>query len=339
MKVIVIGAGAIGGVTAAYMAMSGIDVTLVCKRQSVLDAICLHGVHIVGKRGEHWINVKTVLNVSDIENPKEPSKFDYCLIATKAYDLQAAAENVLPYLKDDGLVIAMQNGICIDALTEAVGSHRAAQAVVTWSCTMRDDAFFEITGEGGFVLGRADGTIDSKLEELKRAMDKMAPTKITSRILNDMYSKLIINSGITCGGAMTGQTLGQMLGSEKTRRFFIALAKEDMALARAMNLEVPPFGGQLDYYRFIKGEGFFPDLRRNMILFIVGIKYRNLKSSSLTSLQRGGKTEVDTLNGWISKKAYELHVSTPVNDRVVKIIHEIENGQRTICPENLLETF
>jgi len=339
MKIVVIGAGAIGGVTAAYMAMGGIDVTLVCKRQNILDAIRGAGVHIVGKRGEHFIDVKTVLNSSDLGKQQEQEKFDYCLIATKAYDLKEAAVNILPYLADDGLIVSMQNGICIDLLTEVVGRARAAQAVVTWSCTMRGDAFFEITGEGGFILGRADGAIDQKLEELKIALDKMAPTKITDSILNEMFSKLIINSGITCGGAITGQRLGQMLKSRQARRFFIALVKEDLALANAMGLKVPPFGGQLDYYQFIKGEGLISNLRRNMILSIIGRKYRNLKSSSLTSLQRGGKTEVDTLNGWISNKARERNVSTPVNDYVVKIINEIENGQRAICSENLLEVL
>jgi len=58
MRIVVIGAGAIGGVTAAYMAMNGIDVTLVCKRQNILDGIRRAGVHIVGKRGEHFIGVK-----------------------------------------------------------------------------------------------------------------------------------------------------------------------------------------------------------------------------------------------------------------------------------------
>ena len=339
MRIVVIGAGAIGGVTAAYMAKNGIDVTLVCKRQNILDAIHRAGVHVVGKRNEHWIDVKTVLNCSDLERPQEQQKFEYCLIATKAYDLKEAAASVLPYIADDGLIVSMQNGICIDLLTEAVGSQRAAQAVVTWSCTMRGDAFFEITGEGGFILGRANGAIDRRLEELKLAMDKMAPTRITSSILSEMYSKLIINSGITCGGAMTGQTLGEMLSSGQARRFFIELVKEDMVLAKAMNLDVPPFGGRLDYDQFLKGEGSLSDLRRNMILYLVGRKYRDLKSSSLTSLQRGGKTEVDTLNGWISKKAQAFHVSTPVNDRIVKIISEIENGQRAICPKNILETL
>ena len=329
MKIAVIGAGAIGGATAAYMAMGGIDVTLICKRQSIADVIRKSGLHIVGLRGEHYIKLKTVAKLSDLDE-----KFDCCLIATKAYDLEAAISGVLAYLVPDGLVVSLQNGICIDVLSKIMGE-RAASAVVTWSCTMRGDAFLEITGEGNFVLGMLGGRRDARLIKLKEAMDKMAPTKITNDILSEMYSKLIINSGITCGGAMTGQTLGRMLIGRRARLFFIEIVKEDMALANAMNLAVPPFGGRLDYYGFIKGDSIFSRLRRHIILLVVGLKYRKLKSSSLTSLQRGGKTEIETLNGWIANKGVEFSVKTPVNDRVVKIIREIETGQRKICPENM----
>lgn len=334
MKVLVIGAGAIGGVTAAFMAMGGTDVTLVCKRQSIADTIRVSGLHVVGKRGEHFIKLKAVADISDLDE-----KFDYCLIATKAYDLEDAALRALPLLLPDGLIISLQNGICIDTLIKIVGREKAAAAVITWSCTMCGDALLEITGEGRFIIGMISGSNDLRMEKLKEAMGKMAPTTITDNILSEMYSKLIINSGITCGGAMTGQTLGKMLIGRRARLFFINIVKEDIAVANAMNLNVPPFGGKLDYYRFIKGDTMLSKLRRHVILFIIGLKYRKLTSSSLTSLQRGGKTEVDYLNGWISKKGAELNVPTPVNDRVVKIIKEIEAGQRKICPENLFDTL
>ncbi len=334
MKIAVIGAGAIGGVTAAYMARGGIDATLVCKRKNIADTIRGTGLHIAGKRGEYFIKLKAVPDISDLDG-----KFDYCLIATKANDLENAAFNVLPYLADDGLVVSMQNGICIDALAKVVGRERAAGVVVTWSCTMCGDAFLEITGEGGFILGMINGCNDPRIIKLKQALDKVAPTTITDHILSEMYSKLVINSGITCGGAMTGQTLGKMLMTKRARLFFINIVKEDIALADAMKLTVPPFGGKLDYYKFTKGNTMLSRLRRHVILFLMGVKYWKLKSSSLTSVQRGGRTEVDYLNGWISNKGDALNVPTPVNDRVVKIIKEIEAGQRRSCPENLLEAL
>ncbi len=332
MKIAVIGAGAIGGVTAAFMGRSGIDVTLVCKRRSIADTVRESGLHIVGKRGEHSIRLKAVADISELEE-----KYDYCLIATKAYDLEGAAERILPFLTPEGLVVSLQNGICIDTLTRIAGSERAIGAVVTWSCTTLGEAMLEITGEGSFIIGRIGGGSDGRLEKLREAMDKAAPTTISDDILGAMYSKLIINSGITCGGAMTGQLLGKMLAGRRARLFFIHIVKEDMRVADAMGLKVPPFGGKLDYYRFIRGNTLLSKLRRHAILFLVGLKYRKLKSSSLTSLQLGGKTEVDYLNGWIARKGDELNIQTPVNDRVVGIIKEIEAGQRKISPGNLSE--
>ncbi len=138
---------------------------------------------------------------------------------------------------------------------------------------------------------------------------------------------------------MTGETLGKMLKHKTARLFFMRIVKEDVALANALGLEVPPFGEKLDYYRFAEGNSAFNQMRRHFILFAIGMKYRKLKSSSLRSLERGGKTEVDTLNGWISNKAKELGVPTPVNDAVVRIVKEIENGTRPIKPSNLEETL
>lgn len=334
MKIVVIGAGAIGGVTAAFMARGGIDVTLVCKRQRIADTVRESGLHIVGRRGAHHIKLKAVKDIAELEET-----YDCCLIATKAYDLEDTAKKILPSLTSDGLVVSLQNGICIDTLTNAVSPDRAVGAVVTWSCTMLGDALLDITGEGGFIIGKPGGGNDERLVKLKEAMDKAFPTTITDDILSAMYSKLIINSGITCGGAMTGQTLGKMLVGRQARRFFIQIVREDMAVADALGLKVPPFGGKLDYDRFLRGNSILSSLRRHGILFLVGLKYRKLKSSSLTALRRGGKTEVEYLNGWIAQKGKELNIPTPVNDRVVLIIREIEAGARKICPENLSETL
>lgn len=334
MKIVVIGAGAIGGVTAAYMAKGGVDVTLVCKRKSTADAVRTSGLHILGKRGEHRIPLKAVHEISALSET-----YDYCLIATKAFDLEENAKNILPYLSPGGLVVSLQNGICIDLLSKTVGAERAVGAVITWSCTMLGDAELEITAEGGFIIGKPGGGRDERLTALKNAMDKAFPTAVSGNILSEMYAKLIINSGITCGGAMTGQTLGEMLVGYKARRFFIEIVREDMKVAEALGITVPPFGGKLDYYKFIRGSGPVSHLRRHILLFLIGLKYRKLKSSSLTALQRGGKTEVQFLNGWIAEKSRALGIPTPVNNRIVQIIGEIEAGQRKISPENISETL
>ncbi|MFH0826232.1 MAG: ketopantoate reductase C-terminal domain-containing protein, partial [Pseudomonadota bacterium] len=77
--------------------------------------------------------------------------------------------------------------------------------------------------------------------------------------------------------------------------------------------------------------------RRHLLIRLIGFKYRRLKSSSLQSLERGLKTEVDFLNGYICDRGREHGVPTPSNDAVVAMIKEIEEGRRRIAPENLGE--
>jgi len=332
MRILILGAGAIGGVTAAFLAQNHHDVTLLCNRERAAETIRTRGLHITGKRGDFYAPVKAVASPSQLEG-----SYDYIFFITKAYDLQAAAQSVLPYLANDGLAVSFQNGICYEELAAVVGIARTAVSIVSFSSTMLADAELEFTGEGGFVIGRPDGMADDRLHTLQQILSCVCPTRISSDILGEMYAKLIINSGIACGGAITGQTLGQMLRGTTARRFFIAIVREDMKLAEALGIRVPPFGGKLDYYAFLKGNGPLASLRRHLTLFAVGLRYRRLTSSSLTALQRGRKTEVQYQNGWIVRRAAEHAIPTPVNDRVVQMIHEIEQGTRSIRPQNLRE--
>ena len=330
MRYIVLGAGAIGGVTAAFMTKGGCDVTVVCRNEKTAKALCAPGLKITGRRGEATVPLAAVCGTAELSG-----KYDCCIVATKAYDTVQAVSSLIPYLSDDGIVLVLQNGICIDALLSVLPAHNAACGVTTWSCTMISPTHMDFTGEGGFIIGMAKGGEDARLARIRDDMSLAAETKISENIIADMYSKLIINSGITCGGALTGQLLGQMLKGKDARKFFIAIVYEAMAVAEAIDLKVPPFGGKLDYYKFISGSSIFDNIRRHAMLFVVGVKYRKLKSSSLTSLQRGKPTEVSALNGWICKKADEYGVCVPVNKKLCELISEIEAGKRKSTPENL----
>ena len=64
---------------------------------------------------------------------------------------------------------------------------------------------------------------------------------------------------------------------------------------------------------------------------------RRLKSSSLQSLERGKPTEIDYLNGYITKLAGQKQIPVPVNEKLVKMVKEIEAGTRQISEKNFKE--
>ena len=66
------------------------------------------------------------------------------------------------------------------------------------------------------------------------------------------------------------------------------------------------------------------------MLRIAGFKYRRIKSSTLQSLQRGRRSEIDYLNGYVCQQGRKFGISTPLNDAIVAMIKEIESGERII---------
>lgn len=331
-RIAVIGAGAIGGVTAAYMAQAGADVQLVCKHKQIADLANGRGLHVTGVKGEAEIPVPAVETIRQLSGP-----FDVCMIATKAYDMPEAAQQMLPLLTEQALVVSMQNGICTDALAKVVGASRTVGCVIGWGGTMHGPGELEMTSEGEFIIGRLQKGQTESLLPLKGLLEAVAPTIVTDQIESELYSKLIVNACITSLGAICGLRLGEMMKIKQARKIFLAIIAEAMQVAHAIDLPVPPFGGKLDYEKLVKGDGALDEVRRHVMIRIVGMKFKRLKSSSLQSLERGRPTEIDYFNGYIADKAQQAGVDVPVNRWLREMVKQIERKERAIDPQNLYD--
>ena len=332
-KIAVVGAGAIGGVTAAFIKKAGWNPLLVCKHEETADLSKYPGMRISGIKGDHTVALQAVKHISDL-----PERQDLVFLATKAYDCLDAAQSLLAFLKPESMVVSMQNGICEDALAEVLGRERVIGCVVGWGATNRGAAALEVTSEGEFVIGNIDHQPDDRLAPIKNVLDAVCPTRMTDNIMGELYSKLIINACINSLGVIGGVRLRQLLASKKAGQIFVGLMREAMAVAKAMKATVAPGGGgKLDYYKLLEGRGSLADLKRHLTIRLIGFKYRRIKSSSLQSLERGRRTEIDYLNGYICEKGKALGVPTPLNDAVTAMVLEIENGQKPMTLGNLAE--
>jgi 2-dehydropantoate 2-reductase len=334
LKFLVIGAGAVGGITAALLKKRGLDVEIVCKYDDYATLISGEGLVVSGVCGEFRIKIPAYSSISGVKEKK-----DIILLATKATDLEEVARLIDPVLKETGFLISMQNGICEDAIADITGKNRLIGCVTGWGATMKAKGELEMTSVGDFIIGYPDKKSDPFLSEVADALSSVVTVKITDNISGHKYSKLIINSCITSLGAICGLYLGKMLMIRKVRKIFIEIIRESVAVAGKMNINIEVFGGRLDFKKFIEGDGLLSDLRRNMILIFIGYKYRRLKSSSLQSLERGKPTEVEFLNGYIARQAISYGVEAPVNNYIVNIIHQIEQGMRDITVSNFEDPF
>jgi len=329
-SIAVIGAGAIGGVTAAFIEQAGYDLELVCKRRSLADQINEAGLKITGIKGDHQVRMNAVAKISDLSGPK-----DLVLLSTKANDCIAAARELIPFLKTDSVVVSLQNGISEPALAEVLGKERVIGCVVGWGASHEVPGELEVTSEGEFVIGNLEGRSDDRLAFIQQMFSSVNPTRISTNIMGELYAKLIINACINSLGVVGGVRLGRLLADRRARTIFILLMREALAVAEAMNIKVErAAGGRLDYYTFLGG-GMWAHIKRHLTIRLIGLKYHRIKSSSLQSIERGRPTEIDFLNGYICDNGKKKNVSTPVNDAVRKMVHEIEAGTRNMSMDNL----
>ena len=327
----VVGAGAIGGITAAVLAQSGWNPEVVCKNDDIVSAALDRGLRVYGLKGDHRVRVRAVRAVEDLSGPK-----DVVLVATKAADTRRTAEDLLPFLTPQSLVVSLQNGMCEEILGEVLGPERVIACVVSWSATMHGPGELELTNGGEFVIGRPAGPPDDGVRTVGRILSAVQPVRVSGNMMGELFSKLIINSCTNTLAVLAGLNLKKLLAVKQARKLFINIMREGMAVARAMGIKVEPAaGGAWDFERYLAPAGLPADLKRHVFLRLVGMKSARIKVSSVQSIERGRRTEIDYLNGWICEKGRAHGVPTPVNDAMVLLTHEIEEGRRAITSVNL----
>ncbi|HPF03771.1 MAG TPA: 2-dehydropantoate 2-reductase [Bacteroidales bacterium] len=329
ISILVVGAGAIGGITAAFLKREGYNVGIVCKYDDYAKTISNDGIHVTGVCGNFTVTIPAWSDIKDVQVKK-----DLVLLATKATEMIGAARELKNVLKDKGQVVSMQNGICEDDLAEVLGREKIIGCVTGWGATMISRGSLEMTSAGEFILGYTDRPADTYLYDLAGILSSVVPTAVTDNILGHLYSKLIVNACITSLGAICGLYLGKMLSVTKIRKIFIEIIREAVAVSDAMNIKLEVFGERLDFHKFIMGDNLTASLRRHLTILFIGFRYRRLKSSSLQSLERGKPTEVDYLNGYIVRNGMSRNIAVPVNSAITGMIHEIEQKKRDISPDN-----
>lgn len=334
IKIAVVGAGAIGGVIAGFIAKAGYNVVAVCKHRDLAARIRSGGLVISGVKGYHKAVMPAVATTRDLTE-----KMDIIFLTTKAYDMLDAAEELKPLLKSSSAVVSVQNGMAAEDLVPVIGRERIVGCVVGFGAIMREPGVVEMSSGGEFIIGSLNGMAAEKLLEVKKILSAVTTVRISDNIRGNLYAKLIVNSAINSLGAITGLTLGRMLRIKKIRNIFLGVADEAMVVAKGMGLNVETGIRNLNYYKTLDAMGPPGRFMKDIFIRVLGVKYRNLKSSSLQSLERGRQTEIDFLNGYIAKNGRMYNVPTPLNDKIIKIVKEIESRKRRIGLRNLDDLF
>ena len=309
MRVLVVGAGAIGGITAAKLAA---DVVVLDANAEHVAAINDPGLVI---NDEPPVRMNAVSSVEQLDG-----EFDFALIGVKA-PLHDAAIPPLVARGGIGAFVTLGNGLIQDRIEAMVGKGNLLACLVEWGATNAGPGHVIRDSQGGYALGELDGTITDRAHALAEALQPIGPARVTDNVRGMIWTKLLVNSTFTGLSAISGLRYGGV--AEQGRDAVFALWNEGLKLADAQGLVLDPIH-DLDPRRL-------DDAALTHYMEHSG----NVKPSMLQDLEAGRPTEVDVVNGGVASKGREYDIPTPCNDTVLEVVHAIERGERSIDPANL----
>ncbi len=330
MRACIYGAGSLGTVLGAYISKNGGQVDLINRNKAHVEALKKNGAKIVG-------TVEMTVPVTALTPDEMQGQYDLIILLTKQLYNVEVLQGLVPFMAEDCIVCTLQNGMPELSVSEVVGEDRTMGCTVAWGATMLEPGVVELTSEPdsmSFGLGRMNGQKDDRLFEVKAFLEQMCPVEIEENFMGVRWSKLLINAAFSGMSAVTGKTFGEAAQDKASRVCVQMLIKECIDVAAAAGIKIEPVQGK-DIVKLLDFKG---GLKKKLSYAIIPLaikKHALLKASMLQDLEKGKKTEVDFINGIVSRYGRKYNVPTPYNDEVVAIIHGVEEGKLTCCMENV----
>ena len=202
---------------------------------------------------------------------------------------------------------------------------------------MQGPGLCELTSEPdalSFSLGSISAKRSRHFDKVKELLEMMGTVDVEENFIGTRWSKLLINAAFSGMSTVLGCTFGEAAGPKESRRIVQALIKECIDVCAKGGIRIEPVQGK-DIVKLLDYKG---GLKKAVSFFIIPIairKHARLKASMLQDLEKGKLTEVDAINGAVSDYCRKVVCPTPMNDKVVEIIHKIEQGQLKPGLENL----
>jgi len=321
-------------VLTACLADSGQDVTAVTTNEAIHASVAARGLQLVGDGAPRVVRASLSRGVEPLIAAGE--RFDYVLLATQPPQVEEAARTAAPLLSEAGAMLCLQNGLCEERVARIVGDERVVGGVVAWGATMPEPGVYERTAAGGFTLGRIDGgPLDPRgpRGDLVRALEAVGPVEVTANLRGKRWSKLAINCAISTLGTLGGDRLGALMQHRFVRRLGLEIMTEVVEVARREKVQLEKVSGTLDLEWIAldaaerRAAGSPGLVAKHGLLLAVGFRYRRMKSSMLSAIERGRTPAVDFLNGEVVDRARVHGIPVPVNQAVRSAVWRLSEGK------------
>ncbi|MGK2933776.1 MAG: 2-dehydropantoate 2-reductase [Gemmatimonadaceae bacterium] len=305
MRVLIVGAGALGGLVGAMLTRAGEDVTLLEVNAARAHQLNTDGLQIARSGGGESITVplRVVTSVEGLD------PFDLVFIAVKTYQTEDAVRAALPAARADTLFLSMQNGVGnAELVAGLVGPERVLCGITYHSVQHVGPGRLQFrAGIKPIQIAPFDGVVTPAIDaigEMFRAAG--LDTTVVANIDHAVWQKLLHNASINPVSAITGLTCREILGDEDLLAFMRDLCAEIVAVMRARGV---PIVDEEDPFRPLLGS-----------LTALG----NNRPTMWQDLARGVRTEIDALNGVVVAEAGRLGLRAPHNAALVRFVHSRE---------------
>ena len=332
MRITIVGAGAIGGTTGAYLARAGEDVLLVDAAREHVDAIKTRGLKITGIKGEFTVQVPA------ITPDRLAGSLEWVFVAVKAHHTEGAVRRLLPCLTERSVIVSLQNGLNERKIAAIVGSNRVIAAHVNWGSDYHGPGLIWQGGEGAFYLGELDGSITDRLQWLHSKLSTVTETFITQNIWGFKWAKQCLAS-MTFATALVDADVADIFESERNRRIMVALLGESIRIPVAEGVKLEGFDG---YEPSLMLPQSAEELKAAIHSLAEMGKHYWQQEKRRTGVWRDlavrkRKTEIDARVGELVQMGQAKGLEMPLNEAVFRMIKEIEDGKRQMRWENLDE--
>ena len=330
MKVLIVGIGALGGTIAARAINAGVPVRLATRSSESAGVLRRSGLRVSGIGGD----ARAVsVDVAPIADYGKGDEFDLILLATKAQDALDIAPRLGPLLAPGGVLLPIQNGGVARMVADRLGEDKVLGGFSNLGATMVELGIYEQKNAGHLLIGELAGGLSERAELVARALGPAIEVQISTNLTGAIWSKVLLNCSVTTLGALCAQTMRQYMKTEAGRRVFRRTYAETLSVALAVGarperLAVEPIPPGWDDNG--AADGCYESWVDGIIAF-----YGDIKPSMLQDFERGRKTEIDFINGYVARLGGEFNVPVRMNAAITDLVHGIERGETQPAFERL----
>lgn len=329
MRAAIFGAGAMGTVLGAYISRAGRRIDLITRNLSHVSALKNSGAKIEGT-----VNFTTPVSAF---SPEEMfGEYDIIFLMTKQRDNVKICEFLSKYLKSDGAICTMQNGLPEPSIASVIGEERTLGCAVSWGATFKEAGCAILTSSPRkltFSLG-AYSINNSNLVKAVELLSCMGKVAVEKNFIGARWAKLAINSAFSSLSAITGLTFGEVASYKSTKAIALSMLNEAFEVANACGVKIEKIQGH-DIVKIYRCNG---GLKRLIALKLLPLAMKNHKhiiSGMYYDLKAGKKCDISFINGVIVSMAKEQNIFAPLNEKVLEIAHKIENKELDISADNV----